>query len=293
MLTAAKYALLLLLFLLLFASLRGFLHLFIGERKARLRLIYSRSSPWEDKVTGWAEKLQGLTVHLKDLLESNRTRMSVRMFLSVSFFLLLGGFSCGFLLFYNIKGVLSLTAILGALPYLLMRMRLISLQLKTRLDFLPAVEVFYQCYVLSAHPNIRNVLRTALADDRIRYPLKPVFEQLHLNLSTSREAEDSLRIFALTLGHHWGDYFVSIIRIGMLEGNDVSANLRDLVMDMRRAQLFDQNERTRLMEIRIASFSPVLFLGVFLFVNFKINYNNAYTYYVLDPGEGTCCSMRG
>ena len=53
---------------------------------------------------------------------------------------------------------------------------------------------------------------------------------------------------------------------------------------MRKAQRFDQMERNRLLEIRIANFTPILFLALFLFINFKVNTDNAYLYYMVDPG---------
>ena len=53
---------------------------------------------------------------------------------------------------------------------------------------------------------------------------------------------------------------------------------------MRKAQRFDQLERNRLLEIRIANFTPILFLALFLFINFKVNTENAYLYYMVDPG---------
>lgn len=52
---------------------------------------------------------------------------------------------------------------------------------------------------------------------------------------------------------------------------------------MRKAQISEKQERNRLLEIRIANFSPILFLIVFMGVNFKLDAQMAYTYYVLDP----------
>jgi hypothetical protein len=51
---------------------------------------------------------------------------------------------------------------------------------------------------------------------------------------------------------------------------------------MRRAQRTDQNERNRLLEIRIANFTPILFLLLFVTINIKINPHSAYLHYVVD-----------
>ena len=74
------------------------------------------------------------------------------------------------------------------------------------------------------------------------------------------------------------------LSVALHEGNDVSNNLKDLITDMRKAQRFDQLERNRLLEIRLANFTPIGFLALILIINFKVNYANAYHYYILDPG---------
>jgi hypothetical protein len=197
--------------------------------------------------------------------------------------LLLLGMTAGSLFFQSVKGTAALGVMLGGAPYIALRFNIISLRLRNRLEFLPAVEIFYQYYMVSGAKNVKTALQLALAEQRIRYPIKAVFEQLQRNLLTSREAEESLRLFSMSLGHMWADYFVGMFRVALLEGNDITDNLKDLIEDMRRAQRSDQAERNRLLEIRVANFTPILFLLLFLSLNFKMNPANAYTYYVLDP----------
>lgn len=281
MLIIAKFAFLLLLFLLFFLCFRYFLQVAVKKKTARLRLSYRKKSAWGSRMAEWLQRYNRLYRHLGDLVETARFPLSIGFFLTVSTILFLGGIVGGVLLFSNGKGVLSLSLIMAASPYLLLRLKLISLHLKTRLEFLPAVEVFYQYYILSSHKNIRNVLRESLAEGRIQYPLKPAFEQLHRNLSAGRELDDCMRIFKLSQGHLWVDYFSGIIRVGIVEGVDVGENLKDLIHDMRKAQLQDQADRNRLLEIRLANFSPLLFLAVFLGVNYRVNPDSAYQYYVL------------
>lgn len=173
--------------------------------------------------------------------------------------------------------------VLGFAPYLFLRMRLVSGRLRTRLEFLPAVEVFYQQLLLTPNPNIRRVLEEAVSGDRLQYPIKPVFAQLHRSLSAGAGGtEDAFRIFGLELGHIWADYFANMLQMAMQEGCDISASLKELIEDMRRAQLYDQKARNRLLEIRLASFSPILFLVLFLLINLKLNYGNAVRAYFLE-----------
>jgi hypothetical protein len=284
MIQTAKFALVLLLFLLFFIGLRHFLLAAANRQMARLRLHYVQQAAIGNKMSRLVRRYGRMYRHLSELLESTRFRMSIGGFLTLTVILFLFGFVEGGFFFASAKGAVSLSFSLAVIPYLVLRLKLISLHLKTRIDFLPAVEVFYQCYVLSSHKNFRSVLKECLRENRILHPIRPVFEQLYRNLCTNRDAEECLRIFKITLGHLWADYFSSIVLISIQEGNDISANVRELIADMRKAQLTDQTVRNRLLEIRIASFSPIFFLAVFLIVNFKINYANAYHYYVMDPG---------
>lgn len=46
---------------------------------------------------------------------------------------------------------------------------------------------------------MKMALKYCLEENRILYPIKPVFEQLYRNLMTQRDKEESLRIFH----SHW------------------------------------------------------------------------------------------
>jgi hypothetical protein len=284
MLITAKYSFLLLLFVLLFLFARHLLLALWRQRRARYRLQYVKNSKISARMSAYLSKFNVINIHLRQLIESVESRFTINSLLLVIFILLVGGFMAGALFFQSVKGVLVLSCIAGSLPYVLLRMKLISVRLQTRLEFLPAIEIFYQYYMVSGHNNIIVSLQTCIEENRMMYPIKPVFEQLYRNLVTQRNMEESLKIFSLTLGHVWADYFTGILRIALTEGNPIGDSLKELIVDMRKAQRFDQAERNRLLEIRIANFTPILFLALFLFINFKVNYANAYHYYVLDPG---------
>lgn len=279
-----KIATICLLFLLLFITIRSLGFVLFKHRAARVRLAYIHKERWSNRFSAGLARYRPLYKHLSDLMETTRVIRSMSGFLIVTLLLFFIGIVAGSIVFQSAKGVLMLSLILALFPYLVLRMKLISLHLQTRLDFLPAVEIFYQNYLLSLHKNMRGVLQTTVSGKRLLYPMKPLFDQLNRDLSAGREPEDCLRIFSLSLGHIWGDYFTNILRMGLLEGVDVSDSLKELIADMRRSQLYDQKARNRLLEIRLASFSPALFLSVFVGINFKINYMNAYRFYILDPG---------
>lgn len=283
MITLSLYSLLLLLFMLLYLFLYFGLQAAAAQRKARLRLQYFQKARFENRMAGWITRYSKFHSHLRELLETTNSAWSIPAFLFITLLLLLTGLVVGGLFFQTIKGSLVTATILGCAPYLFYRLKLLNLQLKTRLEFLPAVEVFYQYYMLWGQKNVKNALKIALSENRIRYPLRPVFDQFYRNLMTGKDHEHALRLFQLSIHHIWGDYFINIFRVALLEGNNVADNLKDLITDMRKAQRSDQVERNRLLEIRVANFTPILFLAIFLFINFKINYQNAYLFYVVDP----------
>ncbi|OPH56052.1 hypothetical protein BC351_29635 [Paenibacillus ferrarius] len=280
----AKYVCLALLFVLVFICIQSLLHVLARQRKARFRLQYVKTSAYGARFSEYLGKRSVLVKHVKEMMESVESRMSMKAMLTITLILLLIGLLAGSLFFQSLKGVVILTSISISLPYMLLRLKLVSMRLRTRLEFLPAVEVFYQYYMVDPHKNMKISLKYCLEENRILYPIKPVFEQLYRNLMTQRDTDESLRIFSLTLGHAWADYFVGIMRVALTEGIFVGDSLKELVVDMRKAQRSDQLERNRLLEIRIANFTPILFLVLFLFINFKINPDNAYMYYMVDPG---------
>lgn len=279
----AKYVFLLLLFVLIYAVVQALLELLIRQRKARFRLHYVKNATVSVRLSSYLETWGGIYKHMKELLESVESKLSLQAMLTISLVGLLMGLLAGVLFFQSLKGALIITIIGTSLPYLLLRVKLVSVRLRTRLEFLPAVEVFYQSYMMDPNQNMKIALKYCLEENRILYPIKPVFEQLYRHLMTQRNTEESLRIFSLTLGHIWADYFTGIMRVALKEGSFVGDSLKELITDMRKAQRFDQMERNRLLEIRIANFTPIGFMALFMWINFKVNADNAYLYYVIDP----------
>ncbi|MNC00783.1 hypothetical protein D3C75_481180 [compost metagenome] len=279
LLTVLQSSLSLLLFILLFITLRR-IGLVLGNRQAaRSRLSSGKQRPIRRPFSGNLP----LERHLFDIVEVTRLFTSVSGFATCCLLFLLTGVILGVFFFQSLKGVAVLGPVCGIAPYVVLRMKLLSRQLRTRLQFLPAVEVFYQQLLLTEHPNIRIVLQAVIAEDRLVYPIKPSFQQLQRNLSAGREPEDALRIFELEHGHVWAHYFANLMRLALQEGLDMASGLKELIDDMRRAQLFDQKARNRLLEIRLASFSPVFFLALFMGVNLKLNYENSVRFYFYSP----------
>jgi hypothetical protein len=271
------------LFALLFVAIHQLLAMQSDRAEVRSRLRYSRRSG----VQAWAMRMLGRLArpegHLTLLLDSVRWRLKPSGFAMLSLVLTLAGLAGGTLAVQSVKGAVLSAVLLGGLPYLVLRVVLSQRQLQSRVEFLPAVELFYQSYLTTGGKQVRIALGRTVEEKRLMGPLQPVFEQLYLNLSVRGDDEASLRIFVSALGHLWGEYFANLLRVALAEGYSIESNLKLLIGDMRQAQRADQIERNRLLEIRLANFSPVLFLALFLGINFHYNPDGSYAYYIADP----------
>ncbi|WP_239618458.1 type II secretion system F family protein [Cohnella mopanensis] len=273
-----------LLFLLLFLSFRFGLLVWWDNQSRKRRLKSSQTGRWHfDPVQHWT-RLSKPHQHVSDLLVALGWRLKPQGFVICSLVMGLLGVAGGVLVFQSFRSVLLLFGVLGCLPYLIVRMSLINRQMATRLEFLPAVELFYQSYLITGCRHIRVALQKTVDERRLPGEVQAVFEQLYRNLSVKGDDEGSLRRFSLSFGNMWADYFGSILKVAIEEGNNVSDNLKELITDMRKAQLANQVERHRLLEVRMANFTPVLFLVLFMGVNFRLNPEGSYRYYILDSG---------
>jgi Flp pilus assembly protein TadB len=282
MLKLAVISLIALLFLLLYVSLRFALYAWSDQQSRKRRLNAYRASAWNQAVSSQMSRLGKPYQHVADLLLTLGWRMTPNGFAFISLCLGLLGSSAGVMIFQSLRSVILLLIILGCLPYLLLRMALVNRQMATRLEFLPAVELFYQCYLISGCRHVRTALQKTVEERRLPGEVQAAFDQLYRSLSVHGDDEGSLRRFSLTFGHVWSDYFGSILRVALEEGNNVADNLKELIADMRKAQMANHIERHRLLEIRVANFTPVLFLALFMGINFRLNPEGSYLYYILD-----------
>ncbi len=271
------------LFVLLFVALQQVLSLQSGRANARSRLRYRREEGIQVRSRQLLGRFASPEGHLALLLASVRWQISPTAFIVLSLILTLTGLAGGALAVQSVKGAALSALLLGGLPYLSLRFVLTQRQLQSRVEFLPAVELFYQSYLTTGGKQVRIALGRTVEEKRLMGPLQPVFEQLYLNLSVKGDDEASLRIFVAALGHLWGEYFANLLRVALAEGYSIESNLKALIGDMRQAQRSDQIERNRLLEIRLANFSPVLFLALFLGINFHYNPEGSYLYYLADP----------
>ncbi|MCC3375823.1 type II secretion system F family protein [Cohnella sp. REN36] len=273
------------LFLLCYVSLRIALELF-SARWSRTKRLRAHQDRRTDEA--WRRSRFGRPYeHVADLMAAAGWRLRPDAFAMLMAAMALGGAAVGLLLFQSARSALLLSAVMGVLPYSLLRMRLISRQLAARLYFLPAIELFYQCYLVTGSRHVRTALQKMVEERQLPGEAQAIFEALYRNLCVQGDDERSLRTFALAVGHAWADYYVSMMKVALSEGNNIGDNLKELIDDMRKARMDDQAERHRLLEIRLANFSPVGFLGLFLGINFRLNPEGSYRYYVLDPsGRG-------
>ncbi|WP_251563714.1 hypothetical protein [Paenibacillus pasadenensis] len=252
--------------------------------QAASRLDYRRRKSLSFRLRQLLERSGAFYREIADTLESLQSGIKPEGLVLLSGMLLVTGAGTGAVLFGSAKGALLLGLMLGLLPYLMLKSMLVHRQMQTRLEFLPAVELFYQCYLIAGQRQVRGALKRMVEENRLEGHLKAAFEQLYRNLSVRGNDEESLRLFAGSLGHVWADYFVQIIRVALTEGHSVSGNLHELIGDMRKSRRANEQERHKMLEIRIANFTPILFLAFYIGINFYYNPDNSYRYYVQDAG---------
>lgn len=270
-----------LLFLLLHSAFESVLALLEDRHSRRRRLGRLQRDEAARGAPNWMKPVYR---HLEDLLSAAGWRLKPDAFWMLAMALGLAGMAGGALLFQSVRSMALLGGMLGALPYSLLRMSLINRQLSARLNFLPAAELFYQCYLVSGSRHVRTALQRMVDERQLPGETQAIFEQLYRQLNLHHDDETTLRRFALSIGHIWADYFANLLRVALSEGNNIADNLRELIEDMRKARMDDHAERHRLLEIRLANFSPVLFLGVFLVINFRLNAEASALYYFSDAG---------
>ncbi|WP_053374319.1 type II secretion system F family protein [Paenibacillus sp. FJAT-27812] len=271
-----------LLFCLFFIALYNLFLIWSREQQLRSKLSYQAGRDWRKLLIARFKRLEWLQQHLAERLETLQLKMTPLAFAYLSGLMLLTGIASGGVFFQSVKGTLIFGGVLGALPYTVLMTMLIHRRMQTQMDFLPAVELFYQCYLVTGERQIRIALQRTVEERRLLGPMQSVFEQLYRNLSVRGDDEASLRLLAASLGHVWADYFVNILRVALVEGVPVTDSLKELLIDMRKARRANEQERNRLLEIRVANFSPLLFLALFIGINLRYNKDNSYYYYIVD-----------
>ncbi|QAY66832.1 type II secretion system F family protein [Paenibacillus protaetiae] len=277
------YAATALLFLLLGYVWYQLLHGVMNTHSRQSRLTYRADRSLSKKLDRRLQRAGRAYNHLSELLETLQMNAQPVRLVALSLMLMIAGIAVGGLFFQSAKGVILMGGVFALLPYMTLRAILIQRRLQTQNDFLPSVELFYQCYLITGGKQLRLALQRTIDERRLIGPMQPVFEQLYRNLSVRDDDEKSLRLFASAIGSVWADYFVNLLRVALTEGVPITEGLKELITDMRKARRANEQERSKLLEIRIANFTPVFFLALFIGINIHYDGSNAYYYYVVDP----------
>jgi len=275
-----------LIFLLLFFVTDWILQSIVERNKLHARLRHGRSigKAVDTRRRKSSKLLSAVNKHMNQLIHSLRLPIQGDQLLTLLIALGIGGMLLGYWIFNTPQGMLLLGAMLALLPYLILRMLLIQKRMEAQLDFLPALEAFYQCYLITGERQVKVALARLIEEKVMTGVMKRVFEQLYRNLSVMESDEEGLQLFSHALGHRWADYFVQMLHVAMNEGVSISNSLRELIRDMRDARAANEQERHRLLEIRIANFTPLLFLALFVGINFYYNREQSIYYYFYDSG---------
>lgn len=235
------------------------------------------------KRLGQSSKLpSALVKHLDLLLASSQLQLSHKQFIFITISLSILGIVLGKLYFTNLSSLLLCSLFFSCLPYCIARSYLVSKRLEAQREFLPAIELFYQYYLITGGMQIKLALGKMIDEKELMNVMQQNFTQLYRNLTLNPNIEYSLSLFNHSTGHRFARYFTQMVLVALQEGVSIKGGLKDLIDDMRKAKKQNETERHRLLEIRIANFTPILFLVFFIGVNMVANTEQAIQAYVYD-----------
>ena len=144
----------------------------IGRSVIRSRLVNNWKSPFVGRRNLWfvhRTKLWNRT----DLLKSVSSSFRVGQLFGISVLLGTTGVLIGTFFFVSVKGVVSLGAILGMVRYISLRMRLLTIQMRSRL-----ISCLHWKYSINLTCSLRirrrMVLKSSIEENRMLYPVKAV-----------------------------------------------------------------------------------------------------------------------
>jgi hypothetical protein len=250
----------------------------VSDRKFALRLLRLQVMQ-VDLAQRKKHRYQWMN-HVQDQLIIARFPITALVFVGISGVLFLLGSYIGALWLNSITNMVLLGGLFALFPWLVLHMRLINLQMKLRLLFLEAVEIFYQAYVSVPRRNIRVVLAKIVSEQRMPRAIAHLFVEMHEQFIFGDER--ALHTFAKAISHEWGYTFTHLLEVAMQEGVLLDEVLQTFIIDLRESRKAALADKTRLIEIRMANFSPPIFLALFIGINLHFNYQGTMQAYFYD-----------
>lgn len=220
--------------------------------------------------------------HINLLLASSQLPLSYNQFIYITVSFTFIGIVIGKLYFTELNSLLLCSLFFSCLPYCVARSYLVSKRLEAQREFLPAIELFYQYYLVTGGQQIKLALGKMIDEKELMNVMQQNFTQLYRNLTLNPNLEYSLSLFNHSTGHRFARYFSQMVLVALQEGVSIKGGLKDLIDDMRKAKRQNETERHRLLEIRIANFTPLLFLMFFIGLNLVVNTEQSIEAYVYD-----------
>src|SRR5690606_32722341 len=153
-------ALLCIIFLLLFVAIEWTLQWLVQRKtlRARLKGGNKHHTLSVQRPSSSTKLMLSVMKHLEQLLHSLQIPLKGNQLFSTLLGLFIGGMLLGSWLLGTWKWALLLGAMIAALPYLVLRFILVHRRLEAQIDFLPALESFYQCYLITGERQIKVAL---------------------------------------------------------------------------------------------------------------------------------------
>lgn len=222
-----------------------------------------------------------LVGHLEVLLKavSDRTEFNVFNFMLLTIIILISTFGTLYSLLNEFVFSLSIALLASSLPYILLRMRLTTLRLKTSEAFLKSFDQVIQLY------NTNNDIYYALKEltgEMGKSELKNKYISLYSSMQTSKN-KDSFKkastVFAYSINSTFAKRFAKLTEKAFLDGSDISSSLFDLGEDIQKRRRDMEEERTKKAETIAVGFFPTLLLPLCFFGAYNLAIGKDFWYF--------------
>lgn len=221
-----------------------------------------------DKETGAIFK------HLDLLLSSlnrNSNQASVTNFILLISIVFLTTFITLFFMIEDPIFSLVVSSILGIMPYLYLRFKLINQRLKTSYSLFLEYHVFLQNYQ-STDKNIYYTILNVIKEIEDKN-LKMFFMKLLSSIQKERgedEFKKAITVFTYSIGSTTAKRFGKLLEIAHIDNADISLALMDLNEDIKKRKNDMEKDKTQKLETVLLGYASLFLLPLFIFMGYRV-----------------------
>lgn len=166
---------------------------------------------------------------------------------------------------------LLISFLFAALPYFIIRFRLITLRLRTQFSFLTEYHKIVQLYQSTGRDiyyTIMNVVKET--DDKI---LKRTYMKLLSSLQKARSDKEfahAVMLFSYSINSTFSKRFAKLLMKAHIERVDITLSLMDLNKDIKKRKQDMQTEKTNKLETVLMGYLPIPLFPLLIFCAYRI-----------------------